>query len=134
MTDITSKIVEASSRASLWTPEMVRHALSLLAELYPGSTVDWEEGDEEWGRVVSRGTAAAYVSARCPLAFVKADDETAAQRLSAQLGIVAVSVQDFDAHSVSVAPSALSELTRRPLTKNVSYEKASVNELWFATV
>jgi len=134
MTDITSKIVSAGSLAHGWTPEKVRHALSALAELYPEGTVDWEEGNEEWGRVISRGEVTAYVSARCPLAFVQADDEAEAQRVSSQLSILAIAVQDFDAPSINVDPSALSELTRRPLTKNVSYDRASVNEIWWATV
>jgi hypothetical protein len=134
MTDITSKIMEARSLSQGWTREKVRHALAALAELHPDGTVDWEERDEDWGRVISRGAAMAYVSARCPLAFVQADDETAAQRLSAQVDIVAITVQDFDVSSVSVDPSALSELTRRPLTENVLYDSASVNEIWWATV
>jgi hypothetical protein len=134
MIDITQKIVEAASPAHDWTGEKVRHALSTLAGLYPEATIDWEEGDEDWGRVISRGAATAYVSARRPLAFVQADDETAAQRVSSQLGIAAITVHDFDAPSLSVDPTALSELTRRPLTKNVLYDRASVNEIWWATV
>lgn len=134
MTNITSKIVEARSLTSHWSSEKVRHALSVLAELYPGSVVDWEEGDEEWGRVISQGSEMAYVNARCPLIFVKARDETAGQRLSAQLDTVTIPAQDFDTPSISVDPSVLSELTRRPLTKNVSYDRVSVNEIWFATV
>ena len=134
MTDITSKIVEARSLASHRAPEKVRHILSVLAELYPGSAIDWEEGDEEWGRVISQGAATAFVNARCPLDFVKADDDTAAQRISGQLGVVAIPVQDFDAPTLSVDPSALYELARRPLTKNVPCDSASVNEIWFATV
>jgi hypothetical protein len=128
MIDITQKFVEAGSLDHEWTRENVRHALSTLAGLYPEATVDWEEGDEDWGRVISRGAATAYVSARRPLAFVQADDGTAAQRISSQLGIVAIAVQDFDAPSLSVDPTALSGLTRRPLTKNVLYNRASVNE------
>ncbi|MGO9464937.1 MAG: hypothetical protein ACLQIB_10555 [Isosphaeraceae bacterium] len=134
MTDITSKMSAALSLARGWTRERVRHTLSALAELYPDGTVDWEEGDEDWGRVVSRGAATAYVSARCPVAFVEADDETAAQRVLTQLGLVAIVIQDFDAPTVSVDSSVLSQLTSRPLTKNVSYNRASVNELWWATV
>ncbi len=64
MTDITSKMSAALSLARGWTRERVRHTLSALAELYPDGTGEWEEGDEDWGRVVSRGSATAYGSAR----------------------------------------------------------------------
>lgn len=134
MIDITRKIIEAGLLAHGWTREKARSALSALAALYPEATVDWEEGDENWGRVISRGAATAYVSARCPLAFVQADDEPAAERVSSQLDVVAIAVQDFDAPSFSVDPAALSELARRPLTENVRYDRASVNEIWWATV
>lgn len=134
MTDITSKVAGAVSSTHLWTREKVRHALSALVELYPEATVDWEEVDEDWGRVISRGEVTAYVNAICPLAFVQADDEATAQRVWPGLGIVAIAVPDFDAAALSVDPSVLSGLTRRPLTKNVSYDRASVNEIWWATV
>jgi hypothetical protein len=117
-----------------WTHEKARHALSALAQLYAEGAVDWEAGDEEWGRVMSRGEATAYMSARCPLAFVRADDESAVRPVSSRLGIIAIAVQDFDAPSISVDPAALSHLTRRPLTGNVPYGRASVNEIWWATV
>lgn len=108
--------------------------MSALAGLHPDGQVDWEEGDEEWGRVISRGKEVAYVSARRPLAFVQADDEAATQPAWSWLGIVVIAVRDFDSPSISVDPSALADLTRRPLTENVSYRKASVNEIWWATV
>jgi hypothetical protein len=134
MTDITSKLVEAGALAHGWTREKVRDALSALARLYPDGTAEWEEGDEDWGRIISRGEAMAYVRAKCPLAFVRAEAEGAAQRVSSQVGLVAIAVQDFDTPSLSVDPSALSQLTRRTLTRNVSYDRASVNDIWWATV
>ena len=132
--DITSKIDDARSPCSGWTHEKVRYALLALARLYPEGAVDWEEGDEEWGRVISRGEATAYMSARCPLAFVRADDEAAVGPVSSRLGIIAVAVQDFDDPSISVDPVALSNLTGRSLTENVSYGRASLNEIRWATV
>jgi hypothetical protein len=50
------------------------------------------------------------------------------------VGLIAIAVRDFDAPSIRVDPAALAHLTRRPLTENVSYDKASVNEIWWATV
>jgi hypothetical protein len=134
MTDITSRIVAAESLATGWGREKVRQALSALAELYPEGTVDWEEGDEDWGRVVSGGGVIAFVSAIRPIAFVLAHDELAAQRALLQMSIVIVPARDFDDRSFIVDPSVLSELARRPLTKNVSYNRASVNDIWWATV
>jgi hypothetical protein len=134
MIDITQKIIEAGSHAHGWTREKARHALSVLAVLYPEATVDWEEGDEDWGRVICRGVATAYVSARCPLVFVQADDGTAARQVSSHLGVIAIAAQDFDVPSFSVDPSALSDLARRPLTRNVRYDRATVNDIWWATV
>jgi len=134
MIDITFEIGHARSLGHDWTSERVRHALSELAALYPGGTIDWEEGDENWGRVVCRGETTAYVSARCPLAFVQADDVAAVEQVSSRLGIIAIAVRDFDAPTINVEPLALYDLAERPLTKNIPYDKASVNEIWWATV
>ena len=134
MIDITSKINNALLLNHGWTNEKVRHSLLTLAELYPESMIDWEEGIEEWGRVVYCGKETAYVSARCPFAFIQAEDDEMCLRISSRLGLIGVVVRDFDEKSISVDHFVLSELTRRPLTKNVSYDRASVNEIWWATV
>jgi len=134
MTDITPQVTEAALRCQGWTFERVRAALSVLAEVYSGATVDWEEPDEDWGRVISDGEPAAYISARCPIAFVRADGEAAAQSVLTTLGVVVISARDFDAPSFRVDRHVLSRLSRRPLTENVSYERTSVNEIWWATV
>jgi len=134
MIDLTSKLDDVRSLGHDWTREQVRRALSALAALCPGGTVDWEEGDEEWGRVISRGEVAAYVSARRPLAFILSHDEAEVRQVSSRLGLVAIAADDFDAPSFRVAPSALAHLTQRALTEHVCYDKASVNDLWYATV
>lgn len=134
MIDITSKIDDAMALRGGWTRERVHQALSLLVRLYPEGVVDWDEGDEQWGRIIARGEARAYVSARCPLAFVWDESEEVVQGVSSRLGIIVMSVRDFDAPSISVDPAALSRLTRKPLPGVVSYGRASVNDIWWATV
>ena len=134
MNDITSRIVAAEPLATGWGYEKVRQALSALSELYPQSTVDWEEGDEEWGRIISRGDVTAYVSAMRPIAFVLGDNELAANQALSQMSIVIIAARDFDDRFFSIDPSALSELAHRPLTKILSYGSVSVNEIWWATV
>ena len=137
MIDITSKLNDAMLLSPGWTHEKVRHALSTLAALYPESEIDWEEGDEEWGRVVCCGKEKAFVSVRFPFVFVQADDEALRRQISSQLGVIAVAVRDFDDPSISVDPTVLSNFTGSPgspLTENVSYEAASVNDIWWATV
>jgi hypothetical protein len=134
MIDITPKINEAAALDRGWAEDEVRHALSDLASLFPEGIVDWEPGDEEWGRIVSRGEVTAYVSARLPIAFIRADDGGPARVIASRLGIVAISVPDFDATSIRVDPEVLSRLSQEPLTENVSHEAASVNDIWWATV
>lgn len=134
MIDLTLKINNAKLLSCSWTHDKVRQALSTLAGYFPGDMVDWEEGDEEWGRVISRGEATAYVSARLPLAFVRSDHETAAQQVSLRMEIITISVPDFDAPAVTVDLGAISDLSGRALTKNVSYDRASVNDIWWATI
>ena len=134
MIDITPKIRAVKLLAHVWTRERVCHALTELAGLYPGAAIDWEEGDEEWGRVVCGGKAVAIVSARCPFAFVEANEETLVQPISTRLGITVVTVPDFDARSITIDPPALSNFSEGPLTENVSCESVSVNDIWWATV
>lgn len=134
MHDITRLITEARSRAADWTGGKVRRALRDLSARYPGSAMDWEEGGEAWGRVVAGHQAVAYVSAQAPFAFMRSDDPAEARGAAVRLGIVAVAVADFDAPVIRVDPAALAGLATRPLTVNVAYGKASVNDLWWATV
>ena len=134
MINITPKIIEAGALNREWTYDDVRYALSSLASQFAEGVFDWEEGDEEWGRVISLGEATAYVSARLPLAFIQADNSHPAQAVASRLGIIAIFVPDFDATAIRVDHEALSRLSQRPLTENVSYEAASVNEIWWSTV
>lgn len=134
MIDITSQIENGISLGLDWTRDKVRLTLSVLAELYPESSVDWDVPDEEWGSVISCGAPKAYVSAKCPLAFVQTEDETMIQQISSRLGIIVIAMQDFDAPLISVDPSVLSKLAGRPLTDDVSYDQASVNDIWWATI
>lgn len=135
MMDITRHILEARSLATGWGRKKVRRALKALAKRYPEAAVDWEEGDEEWGCIVSCNDAVAYVSARYPIALVKIDGETAPGGQPSLLpGVVVIGVRDFDDPCLSVDPSVLFELGQRPLSENVRYDRASVNDLWWATV
>lgn len=134
MIDITPKINEAGALDRAWTHDEVRHALATLAGLFAEGLVDWEPGDEEWGRIVSIGKVTAYVSARLPIVIIRGDDSGPARAIASQLGIVAIAVPDFDAIAIRVDLEALSRLSPGPLSENVSYEAASVNDIWWATV
>lgn len=107
----------------------VQGILVLLGD--PLGYIDWEVGDEEWGRAVdSDGGVAAIVCARVPACAVY-EPGSAGPIIP---GVSTVYYQSFDDRCYHVSPSVLEDVFRRRITRSINYERLSFAELWWATV
>ncbi|XYH97997.1 hypothetical protein ACMHYB_61370 [Sorangium sp. So ce1128] len=114
-----------------WTREKVREALRALVARSPGSWVDWEPGDEQWGRVLDADNdVLGLVCARVPIGAAR-DDVPLAELPSA---VTWIQFRHMHDHRYRVAPELLEEVFGRKISRNVDYEDLSMNDLWWATV
>lgn len=102
--------------------------LALLASHFDG-VVDWEQGDEEWGRVLAGQQVLAIVADRFPLVIVVGGRTPPVGNLAH-----VVRVKDMDGKDHQVDRSVLEEGFGRSITSNVNYDCMSIDELWWATI
>ncbi len=70
MTNLTSIFKRAAEGNKDWTLEDARRFLQEIAVAYPDSDVDWEQGDEEWGRVICGDSVVGLLCAKIPIAIL----------------------------------------------------------------
>ena len=118
-----------STRRGTWRHDDVQQALELLA----GSEyrIDWEPGDEQWGRVFdSDDLTRALVCAPVPVGIALEGTDPA--RMSARLSWLTVSSMTDRVFSADRA--VLEQVFDRKLSTNISYTRMSINDLSWATI
>ncbi|WP_159397847.1 hypothetical protein [Sorangium cellulosum] len=129
--DLSDIFRHGLATSATWTRENVREALQVLASYSPGSYVEWEPGDEEWGRVLdSDNEIVGLVCARIPIGAVR-DDVPRSELPSAVTWILFKSTSE---PYYQVAPEVLKEVFRREVSRNIDYGSLSLDDLWWATV
>lgn len=131
MRDLTPLIRRAAKQASEWSEVQVAEVLSAVASRLPNAVVDWEPGDEEWGRVLLSDSVVALVSSRFPLVFVSQSANLVTEQLPDSITVE--TVESMDASEFAVDKVLLEETFQRPLSDNIAYAHISINELWWAT-
>ncbi len=129
--DLTHVLVRASENAERWTATLVLSTLGSVREAIQGSEVDWEEGDEQWARLLVEQDVVALVSARVPLVLAA---DLAVSSASFPDFVVWCRTGDMSAMNYRVEKTVLEEIFERELTDNVDYEHLSIHDLWWATV
>ena len=129
MTSLDDIFRKAMQARPGWTRHDVHELASTL--LRKGLHVDWEEGDENWCRILdAEGQTHALVCALVPLVFVRGDMSPTPSVPEA----CCVAFQDEDAPEFSVDEALLAECFEKPMTNVVDFGRLSVQELWYATV
>lgn len=127
--DLGNVFRSAQAASGAWNNDGVMEALKLLAGREFG--IDWEPGDEEWGRVVdSGGNVHALVCARIPLGIVREDMDTARMTMHVSW----IRVPSMSEQTYTVDRPLLEQVFGRQLSENIDYSKLSINDLWWATV
>jgi hypothetical protein len=129
--DLTSTFQNAQNRNS-WRSDKFRLALASLQNCLPETQIDWEEGDENWARLLHQGKVIALVNVLIPVAFV----------LPRHSGAVCFALRDcntiltdsFSEDTFRIDKDVLEKIFGRTLSRNVNYDRLSIDELWWATV
>ncbi|WP_437528483.1 hypothetical protein WME79_45525 [Sorangium sp. So ce726] len=93
--------------------------------------MDWEPGDEEWGRVIDvDGNVVGLVCARIPIGAAR-DDLPSSELPSFVEWLQFKSMYES---RYQIAPELLEGVFKRQISRNVDYASLSLNDLWWATV
>ncbi len=131
MFDLGPAVRAAVARADGWTHAAVASTLARVAALIPGTTSDWEAGDEECARVLGADEEVALLFARLPLGFVLAGRVDVDSLPEA---VVWIPVATFHAADYALNPHLIEQLAGRPVGDGLVCTHLSIHELWFATV
>ncbi|MCC6527425.1 MAG: hypothetical protein IT373_32560 [Polyangiaceae bacterium] len=131
MTDLTKTLLAAVATAGHWDEAAVADTLGALVAKLPGSRVDWEPGDEQWGRILtSDNQVAAILCVRFPMGVAL----TNLWGVNLPGGVCWVMVDDMFSPGFSVERGALEAAFGRKITDNVNLGQLSINDLWWATL
>jgi hypothetical protein len=130
--DITTEFEDAATRAADWTHADVATLLEAVTNEHPHAQADWEPGDEEWGRVLDPDGehVIALICAKLPLGFIRGE----APVLRSPHRFVWISAESMDAASYRVVPEVLDRLFGRAVSRNLTYDEVSAQDIWWATV
>ena len=98
------------------------------------SQIDWEEGDEGWGRIIIGKDAAVIVNAIYPIVIAVELCAGAAKDATHGFDVAFASVSSFDNRCLSANKEKLEMLLSRRLSDTLDYKNISTNDLWWATV
>ncbi len=132
--DLSQQFEEAHRNSEKWNDHFVLDALQRIAVTDDGLRVDWEAGDEQWGRVLAGNSVVALVCARVPLVFLHPSLGDIGWTWCKDYGIVVAISGNFDQQSFSVRPALLKHIFSKDISDNVSCDSLSLNDLWWATV
>jgi hypothetical protein len=97
--------------------------------------VDWERGDEEWGRVLVGDAVRALVCVKVAVVVILGPDwpRDAIEHLR-RSGVSIIEADTLNDAQYAVDKALLEEVFGRPMSENVNFAQCSLNDLWWATV
>ncbi len=134
LTDLTENFELAKSQQSSWTKSHFKKFLGRVPTVL-NSKLDWDEGSGENWAVFLNDETVALISVIIPLAFVCSGQCQDLEQMCRDLGIVVISVDDFDEERFSLKNGKIFEIFGVEETDiGNSAEPISVNDIWFHTV
>ena len=118
-----TEIFRNACRTQDWTQEAAQKALDMIRSKIGGSTVDWERGDEEWGRVLVGDVVKALVCAKVAVAVIMGRDrpQDVIEYLKKN-GVSIIEAKTLDDDQYAVDKVVLEEIFGSPLPENVNYD------------
>jgi len=123
---------KALRKQSYWGAADVRSVLSDCKKRIKDSQIDWDEGDENWGRLVHDGKVIVFINALIPLAFLLSIHSNALKEILGDC--IVVPVESFSSESFSVNTQLLEQVVGREVSTNLNYDQLSIEDLWWATL
>jgi hypothetical protein len=133
MIDLTDIFRDALKSRDNWTSARTEELLEALKRALPGSSIDWEPPNENWGAVLLDKEVPAHVCALAPIAFVKSAFSTRLSSILDSFEVYTIFYQKIGDTSYRIDKSILKQLVNRDLSL-FDYDNISLNEIWFATV
>lgn len=131
--NVTSIFKQAYDNRIIWNLDCVAALLEQLRLHICNSTIDWERGNEEWGRILDQNRVVAIVCCRCPLLIAVSE----VKRISHSLidaNIMHIDVMSMSEKTLVMEKSVLEAIFEKELSNNIDYGHLSVDDLWWCTV
>ena len=133
MKNLQDVILLADEKKKYWDKDKIRRVLAILSRAIKPSMVDWEEDDEEWGRIICGGDIIAIICVKLPLIIISSQYEAISKKIDG-ISCLVFPVRDFDLEKHRVSKSILERVFERKLSENLNYEELSINDIWWATI
>lgn len=131
--DLTSIFRQASDSTMSWCPDSAGELLQKICGLLNESVIDWEKGDEDWGRILHQKRVVCLVCARIPLVIIVSDLKQLVENLIDSKCLLFY-VNDMSEKTWSVDRRILERIFSKPISDNINYAKFSIDDLWWCTV
>lgn len=118
-----------------WQARDFQRVLDFIKRSIDNSQIDWEQGDEQWGRIlVDNNLIAAIVSLQIPLTIIKLDYQKIGCDCQKVFNAHLITIEAFDANLLCSNQEYIEKVFEKPISSNICYDCFSVNDLWWATV
>lgn len=117
-----------------WNPNSVRKVVAAFRSVLPAASVDWEEGDENWARLMIDGEVVAIVNALVPIVVVLSKLRDKVQGLAENNKVALIVADSFSDHSFCVDKQLVEQVVARELSSNIDYRSLSIDDLWWTTI
>jgi len=134
MIDLTNAFRAALQAKDGWNFGQTERLLHTIQNSLPGSRVDWEVGNENWGLVLSDKQIVSYVSSLAPLIFIRNDFSSSLGKVADLFDVIYVEFNSIKTFNYRIDRVVLEELVGRKVSPNFDYSKMSLQDIWFVTV
>jgi hypothetical protein len=134
MIDLTPTFDRALKRKSSYCGGIPLRVMNELASAIPGSTVDWDMENEDWGRILLNQKEIALICSLVPICFA---EERLRLSISQELennGVSVIYAHRLDDEIFKIDPSKLLEIYGFDVTDRADWQHISLHEIWFLTV
>jgi len=134
MKDITPIFFDALAHKNLYGEEKALRVMNALTSAIPGSTLDWEVGNENWGLILSNHWGRVCVCSIIPICFA---DNRARQNIEKILndhGVLCVYADEMSMDGFNVDPAIISTIFNVDISDRFDCNNISLQDIWYATV
>ena len=134
MVNLTPLFREAQKRQSLYGEDAALRTMKALTSLKPGSKMDWEAGEENWGLIFVDREESAFVCSVIPICFAQQRLRQDIEGVLAKNGVLGVYADDLSVDKFKIEPAIIREIFNTDPVGRVDCDNITLQEIWFVTV
>jgi len=134
MKDITSVFRDALAHKSFYGEEKASLIMSALASAVPGSTLDWEEGNENWGLIFSDRGGKICICSIIPICFAENQVRQSIEKILNDYGVLCVYTDQMSIDGFKIDPDVINTIFNADLSDRFDCDNISLQDIWYATV